>query len=239
MVFARLGRSTKAGAETPATQLDQRDLLARLKRSTKAGAETPATQSTVSSILAISRVRSTKAGAETPATPRGCSATTILGCPLNEGRSRDPGDTSIELGDMAYKVSAQRRPEPRPRRHMTGDVSTWPCRTAQRRPEPRPRRHSSTHAMQSGAEMHAQRRPEPRPRRHMGEHLFLDRHPQRSTKAGAETPATLARRYEGLRLHPSLNEGRSRDPGDTHTIARWRIEAFCAQRRPEPRPRRH
>ena len=63
------GRSTKAGAETPATPLRiEAPLILQEPRSTKAGAETPATRDRYRRHEADGR-RSTKAGAETPATP--------------------------------------------------------------------------------------------------------------------------------------------------------------------------
>ena len=92
-------RSTKAGAETPATPLT---VLAPCssgdKRSTKAGAETPATQVVHLHVAPDlrSQQRSTKAGAETPATQ--CPA---VQPPRHRGRPS----------------AAQRRPGPRPRRH--------------------------------------------------------------------------------------------------------------------------
>ena len=61
----------------------------------------------------------------------------------------------------------------------------------------------------------AQRRPEPKPRRHKEDPNLLDARGHRSTKAGAETPATR-----------SMSFARIRSIGD-------------AQRRPEPKPRRH
>ena len=110
-------RSTKAGAETPATHLWlgwRRDLRQTLnegrgrdpgdtggdqggdphaeRRSTKAGAETPATPGWPPSKATLLR-RSTKAGAETPATP------------------------TEALPNVYDCHVAQRRPGPRPRRH--------------------------------------------------------------------------------------------------------------------------
>ena len=116
-------RSTKAGAETPATQVEKPPFGSGvIPRSTKAGAETPATpgvQGLASHDGNLAqrrpgprprrhygglirddrvRVRSTKAGAETPATrgitPRRWAWSTSL----NEGRGRDPGDTPTRGG---------------------------------------------------------------------------------------------------------------------------------------------
>ena len=113
---------------------------------------------------------------------------------------------------------------------------------AQRRPGPKPRRHRATASKVSSTVLLAQRRPGPKPRRHQGRAVpRQQRVDQRSTKAGAETPATppclpppqrqtlLAQRRPGPkpRRHrtggrrsgcppAALNEGRGRNPGDTH-----------------------
>ena len=63
------GRSTKAGAVTPATRLICQDHRAGQGRSTKAGAVTPATPVRVV-VQERALDRSTKAGAVTPATPQ-------------------------------------------------------------------------------------------------------------------------------------------------------------------------
>ena len=63
-----LGRSTKAGASTPATPHDSPAVAHQPRRSTKAGASTPATL-VVHDAVDGERLRSTKAGASTPATP--------------------------------------------------------------------------------------------------------------------------------------------------------------------------
>ena len=164
---ARVTRSTKAGAETPATHLGDRSAAAQLLRSTKAGAETPATPT--ASLFSCATV-----------------------CSLNEGRGRDPGDTpSVPL------LSASPSALNEGRGRDPGDTAR------SRRP-----RHSQT---------------------------------TRSTKAGAETPATRGRPCHTESRGSSLNEGRGRDPGDTHP---WHVRSFwtqvvSAQRRPGPRPRRH
>ena len=64
--------------------------------------------------------------------------------------------------------------------------------------------------------------------------------PQRSTKAGVETPAT----QPGLTLPRTLAVDRStkaggRDPGDTFTRIALPARSMVAQRRPGSRPRRH
>ena len=136
---------------------------------------------------------------------------------------------------------AQRRPGREPRRHRCAD--RWfvipGSKSAQRRPGREPRRH---------------RPPPRRPRR---------RDADRSTKAGARTPATPGpvgsrspccpsaqrrpgreprrhvQRRRGRQRRTSLNEGRGANPGDTHYYRfRFRLR-FRAQRRPGREPRRH
>ena len=86
---------------------------------------------------------------------------------------------------------------------------------AQRRPESEPRRHRAATPLPSWRPPNAQRRPESEPRRH------------RCTA----TP-TSGRRS-------SLNEGRSLNPGDTHSVIGGVATVMHAQRRPESEPRRH
>ena len=91
-----VGRSTKAGASTPATPVaNVVGVSVKQFRSTKAGASTPATRLAVWS-TAHPGFRSTKAGASTPAT-------------LTADRSR--------TSTPAVVVGAQRRPGHQPRRH--------------------------------------------------------------------------------------------------------------------------
>ena len=62
---------------------------------------------------------------------------------------------------------------------------------------------------------------------------------ERSTKAGAETPATRSRAAWRWRPSRALNEGRGREPR-RHQASTTLTEDFTpAQRRPGPRPRRH
>ena len=225
-------------------------------RSTKAGAETPATHQCHLSSNRCTR-RSTKAGAETPATLGGGAECHPLRIPLNEGRGRDPGDTPIEVasspsgslnegrgrdpGDTIRPCTKYQRPriplnEGRGRdpgdTHGAGRVVVA---IAQRRPGPRPRRHPpmrlpfavAVQALNEGRgrdpgdtgwrllacqRTHtAQRRPGPRPRRH----------------SRCKYPPTAQRRPGPRpRRHPARRNGRRRGDG-------------IAQRRPGPRPRRH
>ena len=86
-------------------------------RSTKAGAETPATRYDPPHRRIQIGARSTKAGAETPATPPAGPCDSATSYALNEGRGRDPGDTRSDHADDQATIGAQRRPGPRPRRH--------------------------------------------------------------------------------------------------------------------------
>ena len=185
--------------------------------------------------------RSTKAGAETPATRNGFAATwsgddnaqrrpgprprrhppgpgcVRCGCStLNEGRGRDPGDTGGTTRQTGG--AAQRRPGPRPRRHSLTVCRTRSTCSAQRRPGPRPRRHARTPAPTPPGS-YAQRRPGPRPRRHEKSRRVHGDGRGRSTKAGAETPATRFIPPSESTGSRSLNEGRGRDPGDTPPAA--------------------
>ena len=182
-------------------------------RSTKAGAETPATRRVPVVHVLIDR-RSTKAGAETPATRRDPREGYRTSTTLNEGRGRDPGDTiGFGLPDAHYTTLNEGRGRDPGDTPPPYDGADDPL-AAQRRPGPRPRRHASA-AMLSACILAAQRRPGPRPRRHACAALDPDGPLHRSTKAGAETPAT-------------------------HSVRRTRGPiSGSAQRRPGPRPRRH
>ena len=144
-----------------------------------------------------------------------------------------------------------RRPAPRSERaEFPGDTRRQPweppdATDAQRRPELKPRRHMRRWWRDRWPYLTAQRRPELKPRRHLIERLRHEARSQiRSTKAGAQAPAThdsgiaapddtskVAQRRPELkpRRHPrpaprrtafdcswALNEGRSSSPGDTH-----------------------
>ena len=89
-------RSTKAGARTPATPrlgVGERP-RGVLPRSTKAGAQTPATRRPAYGRRDVHRRRSTKAGARTPATPHSAGGSHFTLDSLNEGRGANPGDTA-------------------------------------------------------------------------------------------------------------------------------------------------
>ena len=118
---------------------------------------------------------------------------------LNEGRDRDPGDTRGKAHETGVGRDAQRRPGSRPRRHrMAASVGDRGFR-AQRRPGSRPRRHHPSWRKSVRSMRPAQRRPGSRPRRH-----------NRSRRPAPTRSSTL-------------NEGRDRDPGDTRA-------RFCSRR---------
>jgi len=118
--------------------------------------------------------------------------------------------------------------------------SSSACRTcAQRRPGPEPRRHEPDRRGVHHMPPLAQRRPGPEPRRH-GHVVDGRAAPEdRSTKAGARTPATHARGHQSERAAMALNEGRGPNPGDTEERAHLEEGGGHAQRRPGPEPRRH
>ena len=207
-------RSTKAGAETPATHFRVwRHVSWRTCAQRRPGPR-PRRHAHERFFQVRHDLRSTKAGAETPATPLISPSGGFVLSPLNEGRGRDPGDTGRGCTAHGVGYPAQRRPGPRPRRHLKFRNLFRGKWFAQRRPGPRPRRH--VHRLERDL-----------------------RRRRRSTKAGAETPATPGdRTHTRVRL-PPLNEGRGRDPGDTGPFASVLLDEISAQRRPGPRPRRH
>ena len=120
-----------------------------------------------------------------PRCPAGCSRTA-----LNEGRGRDPGDTgSREQGaGSGCSLNEGRGRDPGDTRKFERLPTS--IRSAQRRPGPRPRRHPGVPPAEWATPPLAQRRPGPRPRRHMEPAPGRPSRPPRSTKVGAETPAT-------------------------------------------------
>ena len=257
-----LTRSTKAGAEAPATPAGARDRRPWRRRSTKAGAEAPATRSSSAGGPPQS-VRSTKAGAEAPATRLHCGNASGSSSPLNEGRGRSPGDTGTPLMGVSTPDHAQRRPGPKPRRHASFHAILGRThRRSTKAGAEAPATHAGSgyavgrraRSTKAGAEAPATRagaadRVAPR---------------RRSTKAGAEAPATPAGAARFLPRFAPLNEGRGRSPGDTRekqfvvrglddrstkagaeapatpaVTSAVCCRAASAQRRPGPKPRRH
>ncbi len=159
-------------------------------------------------------------------------------------------------------MHAQRRPGPRPRQHPA--VRQRPCQTmsrstkagastpatlatfhaacvrdiAQRWPGPRPRQHGRRGAWPQRVG-NAQRRPGPRPRQHAGSERGEIGIFDRSTKAGASTPATPSESGRICACTVTLNEGRGLDPGNTAGESHVEPPSRDAQRRPGPRPRQH
>ena len=126
-------------------------------------------------------------------------------------------DTSSRDSLVIVIRCAQRRPERQPRLHrlllVSGFVRVF---NAQRRPERQPRLHPASRSLVEVFE-HAQRRPERQPRLHpwsTGTPLMLFS-VDRSTKAGASTPATPGSGSQKSRRRETLNEGWSVNPGDT------------------------
>ena len=169
--------------------------------------------------------RSTKAGAETPATPWSSvlRVSSLVKRTLNEGRGRDPGDTSLpirckhhaQVSDRSTKAGAE-TPATHAQRPsaqfmvMLHRSTKAGAETPATRPCDASRAYSSSSSLNEG--------PGPRPRRH------VKRLPNRRP----------------VRLR-TLNEGRGRDPGDTRQVVYGRpvCRLESAQRRPGPRPRRH
>ena len=162
-------------------------------------------------------VRSTKAGAQAPATPNRPAALARSRATLNEGRSSSPGDTRLVLphrrrvpirstkagaqapatrprmfGASSGTPYAQRRPELKPRRHMpSGRPMKVGPNFAQRRPELKPRRHTAGRCSTPGPRwsLNEGRSPSPGDTRRKDDDAVL--RALRSTKAGAQAPATL------------------------------------------------
>ena len=207
--------------------------------------------------------RSTKAGARTPATRTSTGPRTTAPSSLNEGRGTHPGDTH----------AAQLRRRKRPARSTKAGARTpatpgWATDPGGHRVSLNEGRGThpgdTLHLLQSIDRVsRAQRRPGHAPRRH--EHGRRQPLPERdrSTKAGARTPATRSRGWrvpsepwtlnEGRGTHPgdtcscapargtptALNEGRGTHPGDTLYARCQRWSSVFAQRRPGHAPRRH
>ena len=166
------GRSTKAGASTPATQYSSSSRYRGTQRAQRRPGHQPRRHVVlgmcVSSMVAA---RSTKAGASTPATR---SSLVTFGCQTMLCAQRrpgiNPGDTWLLTAWGWHVLSAQRRPGHQPRRHRIlrsnpnvvyprstkagastpatpRELTAWVVRTiidAQRRPGHQPRRHKTT-----------------------------------------------------------------------------------------------
>ena len=134
---------------------------------------------------------------------------------LNEGRSLNPGDTgsrawcaragpgTLNEGRSLNPGDTDRKSTPRPR-----------SRRAQRRPEPKPRRHTPLARLEASLSA-AQRRPEPKPRRHTAGTQSFDLILSALNEGRSLNPGDTGRRDRGAQRSSALNEGRSLNPGDT------------------------
>ena len=209
-------------------------------RSTKAGARTPATPAVRtyadSDFEPLNEGRGANPGDTTSAPVRAPSQTPAQRRPGREPRRH------LELRRVLADDGsvAQRRPGREPRRHsarrrpaiLVGVRSTkagartpatpaarsrrcWITARAQRRPGREPRRHSTAATRSRLASRSAQRRPGREPRRHAHRGRGHVGGQDRSTKAGARTPATHGYLTRRQPCAYSLNEGRGANPGDT------------------------
>ena len=187
-------RSTKAGAQTPATLGEIHEGRVDHQRSTKAGAQTPATPGVGVAAFIVGSGRSTKAGAQTPATPASwCRSSRPPRPTLNKGRSTNSGDTRRRWRGYPRPTIALNKG----RSTNSGDTrGSAPSKTrltyiAQQRPEHKLRRHVRVALPGTYEITVAQQRPEHKLRRHdPAARLAMQFVHQRSTKAGAQTPAT-------------------------------------------------
>ncbi len=187
---AEVGRSTKAGARTPATQAARCEQSGDCRRSTKAGARTPATLDIADGSL--------------------------VGYGAQRRPGREPRRHPAGSVTPSSLIVAQRRPGREPRRHPMPRVHRRrAAKDAQRRPGREPRRHAlkaiqegradTARSTKAGARTPAtrvamphgetrlgaaQRRPGREPRRHPVARADALAVLARSTKAGARTPAT-------------------------------------------------
>ena len=187
------------------------------------------------------------------------------GVPLNEGRGINPGDTGRESAGAGvwrgFRSTKAGASTPATHAARAGNSPAHMC--AQRRPGHQPRRHTVDRVTVHETD-NAQRRPGHQPRRHVQGDRRAAAVVERSTKAGASTPATpaeLPQRRTGLkraqrrpghqpRRHAgtgrqargsdaALNEGRGINPGDTPSHTANSSPFRIAQRRPGHQPRRH
>ena len=158
---------------------------------------------------------------------------------------RDAGVADQHVSQTAVCDTRARAPSSSRRRVSYPVSDSMSCRRRARVPVPRRQTPAGAEDTSSRDSLVivircAQRRPERQPRLHLDEDLKPVSPPDRSTKAGASTPATLARvRVCRLFTQEALNEGRSVNPGYTWI---WKPEiptSGNAQRRPERQPRRH
>ena len=232
-------RSTKAGASTPATRVDEIAVGHADARSTKAGASTPATHR-----RGAEQQREVQIAQRRPGPRPRQHRRHLVAEPLHVRRSTKAGASTPATLVAARRVAAL------PRRSTKAGAST---------PATPPREHADhlarPRSTKAGASTPAT----------LGALRDDRRQQRRSTKAGASTPATRGPpRSPPGRMPPSLNEGRGLDPGNTRSPAHPALHApsplnegrgldpgntmepaqivrvlAVAQRRPGPRPRQH
>ncbi len=182
--------------------------------------------------------RSTKAGASTPATQGAMAPLEMLMAHAQRRPGPRPRQHTFSKTGSPLLNRAQRRPGPRPRQHAWYSARLRPRTVAQRRPGPRPRQHNRISPFL--AKMHgAQRRPGPRPRQHvegLGRRYGVH---ERSTKAGASTPATHGRDPQDGRGGDRSTKAGASTPATRVSTLHPRGHVRTAQRRPGPRPRQH
>ena len=233
-------RSGVNGAETRRPHNPHRAQRLLRARSTKAGAKTPATLDSFRNKDLSTGDAQRRAGPR----PRRHQIMQVAG----EGdftAQRRPGPRprrhALIVPFLISSLRAQRRPGPRPRRHRRlPGAFRYPFSIAQRRPGPRPRRHALSRSERLSDSRAAQRRPGPRPRRQIRDRQGSGGQQHRSTKAGAETPATPRDRSRDVPalLLRSTKAGTETPATQVETplvYDHW----WVAQRRPGPRPRRH
>ncbi len=231
------GRSTKAGARTPATRGGGEQEPDPVHAQRRPGRE-PRRHRPSEPGPDPAYLRSTKAGARTPATLDGCRKQ-LPPRAAQRRPGREPRRHYTTRDWMRFAEAAQRRPGREPRRHRDGrdgDLALVLIALNEGRganPGDTPDFHRGVvragRSTKAGARTPATR---PWPRR-------LAAAAPRSTKAGARTPATRTRADSGSTATRSLNEGRGANPGDTlvRFLPRW--DCQNAQRRPGREPRRH
>ena len=245
------GRSTKAGASTPATPPGSIRLRCQTQRpalNEGRGLNPGDTPGMTSRNRSGPKCRSTKAGASTPATLGHSVRDAPPAPPLNEGRGLNPGDTwgrSATRSRSLHALNEGRGLNP----GDTNPPPTWSAvvslsAIAQRRPGPQPRRHikrTGSHPNRCTGSLNEGRGLNPGDTSTVAVH---GRCRSGSLNEGRGlNPGDTGRYTRARRMSTgALNEGRGLNPGDTPTNSGQPPRAAVtptAQRRPGPQPRRH
>ena len=162
----------------------------------------------------------------------GCAA-------LNEGRSVNPGYTQL-----AVIVATRVRPRSTKAGASTPATrtrSSWPWGSSRPLNEGRSVNPGYTNARDpiSTPRGTAQRRPERQPRLHGRRHAESEQEPERSTKAGASTPATPEYEKQDLVPRGTAQRRPERQPRLHMAPRKAPTSVGPAQRRPERQPRLH